>query len=266
MIELLAQETAESGLQADSSGLVDMLAKSGVMGIFLVCLFFVAVALFIERWLQFSREATDMDAFSGPFTAAVEERDLEKAARICDEFSDGEGRGNIAEVYRIAVEHYGQGPATLRNVLSSHIELQIVPRLRARMKFLGAIGRGAPMIGLLGTVYGMMRAFVVIAQAEEGANAKQLAGDIGMALGTTFLGLIVAVPIVFGMAALRSRIEQFEIDLEKYSNHVVDLLYSIAPPTGSRTASPAAGGSQGVTPGPPGDGPTGPPQPIKRPS
>jgi len=254
MIELLAQETAEAGLQAADSGFVDMLAESGPMGIFLVCLFFVAVALFIERWLQFSREATDMDAFSGPFTAAVEKRDLEKAKMICEG-----AQGNISEIYRLAVEHYGQGPATLRNVLGSHIELQIVPRLRARMKFLGAIGRGAPMIGLLGTVYGMMSAFVKIAQAEEGANAKELAGDIGMALGTTFLGLIVAVPVVFGMAALRSRIEQFEIDLEQYSNHVVEKLYSTAPPTVRR---PTAVGSQGETTSPPETGSSG---PVKRP-
>ena len=214
--------------------MLDMLLKTGWMGIPLFLLFFFAVALFIERWLAFSREATEMENFSGPFEQAVKALRFDEAAQICDM-----NTGNIAEVYRIAVQHYGQGAATLRNVLSSHIELQIVPRLRARMKFLGAIGKGAPMIGLLGTVYGMMNAFVKIASATgQGADAKNLAGDIGMALGTTFLGLVVAVPVVFGMAYLRGRIDQFEIDLERYSNTVVDLLYSTAPTNEIEAGSP----------------------------
>ena len=124
--------------------MLDMLLKTGWMGIPLFLLFFFAVALFIERWLAFSREATEMENFSAPFEQAVQALRFDEAAQICDM-----NTGNIAEVYRIAVQHYGQGAATLRNVLSSHIELQIVPRLRARMKFLGAIGKGAPMIGLL---------------------------------------------------------------------------------------------------------------------
>ena len=237
--------------------MLDMLLKTGWMGIPLFLLFFFAVALFIERWLAFSREATEMENFSAPFEQAVKALRFDEAAQICDM-----NTGNIAEVYRIAVQHYGQGAATLRNVLSSHIELQIVPRLRARMKFLGAIGKGAPMIGLLGTVYGMMNAFVKIASATgQGADAKNLAGDIGMALGTTFLGLVVAVPVVFGMAYLRGRIDQFEIDLERYSNTVVDLLYSTAP-----TNEIEAGGV-GFEAQPPMDSPPepfAPSQPVRR--
>ncbi len=246
--------------------MVDMLAKTGVMGIALGVLFFLALALFIERWLSFRREATDMEMFSGPFTEAVEALRFDEAAQICEMHT-----GHVAEVFRVAVQHYGQGAATLRNVLGGHIELIVIPRLRARMKFLGAIGRGAPMIGLLGTVYGMMQAFVKIASAQgQGADAKQLAGDIGMALGTTFLGLIVAVPIVFGMAYLRGRIDQFEIDLERYTNHCVDLLYSTAPTNeveatlASGVAAPlgeARGGTEPVESPP---APLAPSQPIRR--
>ena len=235
--------------------MLDMLTTNLWLSMPLVLLFFLAIALFIERCLAFSREATEMENFSGPFQNAVEALRFDEAAQICDMSS-----GNIAEVYRIAVQHYGQGAATLRNVLSSHIELQIVPRLRARMKLLGAIGKVAPMIGLLGTVYGMMSAFIKIASATgQGADAKNLAGDIGTALGTTFLGLLVAVPVVFAMAYLRGRIDQFEIDLERYSNTVVDLLYTTAPTNEIEAAAGdmAAGSGYGVS-----EGLGAPPEPI----
>jgi biopolymer transport protein ExbB len=237
--------------------MLDMLTTNIWLSMPLFLLFFLALALFIERWLALSREATDMEAFSASFEQAVKALRFDEAAQICDMHS-----GNIAEVYRIAVQHYGQGAATLRNVLSSHIELQIVPRLRARTGILGAIGKGAPMIGLLGTVYGMMNAFNKIASSTgQGADAKNMADDIGTALGTTFLGLLVAVPVVFGMAYLRGRIDQFEIDLERYSNTVVDLLYTTAPTNeieaAGATGGPAGDSGYGVT-----DGLGAPPEPI----
>lgn len=248
--------------------MIDQLIQTGAMGIALGLLALIALALFIERLLAYGREATDMEAFSQPFTEAVEALRFDEAAEVCDMH-----KGHIAEVYRIAVQHYGQGSATLRNVLSGHIELIIVPRLRARMKFLSAIGRGAPMIGLLGTVYGMMGAFVKIAGAQgKGVDPKELAGNIGFALGTTFLGLLVAIPVVFAVAYLKARVDQFEIDLERYTNHCVDLLYTTAPMTGDEGT---LGGGFPDEPGgedPGGGGPefpgappqAMPPQPVQR--
>jgi biopolymer transport protein ExbB len=241
--------------------MLDMLTANMWLSMPLFLLFFLALALFIERWLALSREATDMEVFGPMFEAAVKEGRLDEAAKICVRHS-----GNITEVYAIAVHHYGQGAATLRNVLSSTIELQIVPRLRARTGILSAIGKGAPMIGLLGTVFGMMMAFEKLADSSgKGAGgAGALAGEIGTALGTTFLGLVVAVPVVFGMAYLRARIDQFEVDLERYSNMVVDLLYSTAPTNefeaGDGMGGPAGDSGYGVT-----DGVGVPPEPIPQP-
>ena len=174
-----------------------------------------------------------MEAFSGPFGDAVGALRFDAAAEIC-----AQHKGHVAEVYRIAIQHYEKGAATLRIILGSHIELIVIPRLRARMKFINAIGRGAPMVGLLGTVFGMMGAFSTIAGAEgAGVDPKDLAGNIGVALATTFMGLLVAIPVVFASTYLRARVDQFEIDLERYSDHCIDLLYTAAPMASQEAAA-----------------------------
>ncbi len=79
-------------------------------------------------------------------------------------------------------------------------------RLR-RIEYLNVLGQVAPMIGLFGTVYGMILAFYSIVSAGGDANPVQLAGGIGTALVTTFWGLIVAIPALAGYAIVRNKID-----------------------------------------------------------
>src|SRR5262245_16902710 len=141
--------------------MLDIIVTSGWIGWVTVVLAIVALGLFIERVLVFRRESTRMDEFSKKFSEAVQQQQWQQAAQICDDHS-----GHIPEVYRLAVEHRALGPATLRGILANHIDLTIVPRLRARIGALTTIARGAPMLGLLGTVIGMIGAFSTIAGAE----------------------------------------------------------------------------------------------------
>lgn len=221
-----------------------MLSGGGVMVWGLVGMGLIALVLFVERLIAFRRESTDMEVFGPEFTRFMEsavndpanaDRHQEDAGRLCEEH-----RGHIAEVYYLAIGHRASGPATLRNILNKHIDHTVMPRLRARMRALILLGKAAPMVGLLGTVYGMMGAFTTIAGVEgQGVDPKQLAGDIGLALSTTFFGLLIAIPVMFASGYLRSRIEQFEVDLERYGDHCLDLLFPARPPMA--TAGPSSG-------------------------
>ena len=120
----------------------------------------------------------------------------------------------------------------LADALDNHIELIVIPRLRARLGLLGTISRIAPMLGLLGTVSGMIGAFSTIAGSTgAGVEPAALAGDIGMALGTTFLGLLVAIPVVFAVTYVKARIEKLEVDLDRYSQKCLDILFPSAQPS-----------------------------------
>jgi len=202
--------------------MLDLVMCSGWIGAVIALLALISIGLIFERLLVYHRESIMMEEFSDKFSAAVKAKNWTAAKELCEEYG-----GHVAEVYALAVEHRKMGPATLRGVLGNHIDLTILPRLRARLRALTTIARGAPMLGLMGTVLGMIGAFATIAGAEgQGVDPKALANDIGMALGTTFLGLLVAVPVVFSTAYLQAKVEQFQIDLERYSEHCLNEVFA----------------------------------------
>ncbi|MGA1707306.1 MAG: MotA/TolQ/ExbB proton channel family protein [Phycisphaerales bacterium] len=129
--------------------------------------------------------------------------------------SDGSDLGRIVRV------SLGQAPfgfnAMLRALEQSSEEV-ITDRLR-RAESLNILGQVSPMIGLFGTVYGMIVAFQSIAQSGGNADPVLLAGGIGTALVTTFWGLLVAIPALAAYATIRNRIDSLatEASLEAQS-------------------------------------------------
>ncbi|MEE2907593.1 MAG: MotA/TolQ/ExbB proton channel family protein [Planctomycetota bacterium] len=81
-----------------------------------------------------------------------------------------------------------------------------------RIELLNVLGQVSPMIGLFGTVYGMILAFSAIVASGGAADPVMLAGGIGTALTTTFWGLVVAIPALAGYALLRNRIDELTIE------------------------------------------------------
>ncbi|MCH2134018.1 MAG: MotA/TolQ/ExbB proton channel family protein [Phycisphaerales bacterium] len=81
-----------------------------------------------------------------------------------------------------------------------------------RIELLNVLGQVSPMIGLFGTVYGMILAFGAIVASGGAADPVMLAGGIGTALTTTFWGLVVAIPALAGYALLRNRIDELTVE------------------------------------------------------
>lgn len=86
------------------------------------------------------------------------------------------------------------------------------------------IGQIAPMLGLFGTVYGMMQAFAVLAHSAGAANPKDLAGGIMNSLVTTFIGLLVAIPCNMVYLFIRNKIVKGGLDVSLASNEVLSAL------------------------------------------
>jgi biopolymer transport protein ExbB len=83
------------------------------------------------------------------------------------------------------------------------------------------------MVGLLGTVSGMIKAFSKIAGNTK-VDPSALAGDIGMALFTTAEGLIIAIPLIFAYSLFRERVNRFELDLQRAAQAALNLLPALA--------------------------------------
>ena len=93
-------------------------------------------------------------------------------------------------------------------------------RLFRKIEYLSVIGNIAPMVGLLGTVIGMIIAFQSVAETQGTASAPQLATGIYQALVTTVGGLIVAIPSIGAFAIFRNRIDQFVAEAAYLAQHV----------------------------------------------
>ncbi len=101
-------------------------------------------------------------------------------------------------------------PAMMRSLEQTADELATA-RLR-RIELLNVVGQVSPMIGLFGTVYGMILAFGAIVASGGSADPVALAGGIGTALTTTFWGLVVAIPALSGYAVLRNKIDELTVE------------------------------------------------------
>lgn len=101
-------------------------------------------------------------------------------------------------------------------------------RLLRRIEYLNVIGNIAPMIGLLGTVVGMIQAFSRIYAAGTNVDATRLVGDISIALVNTFWGLFIAIPGLSAYALLRNRIEAYAAESIKLCDGMVALMPSKA--------------------------------------
>jgi biopolymer transport protein ExbB len=111
-------------------------------------------------------------------------------------------------------------------------------KLFRRIEYLSVIGNIAPMVGLLGTVTGMLLAFKQVADTEGNAGAAQLADGIYQALVTTVVGLIIAIPSLGAFALFRSRVDQLIAEAAYAAQHALSPLKK--QPPAAATATPPA--------------------------
>ena len=171
----------------------------------------MVTAIIIERILLFS---------SCPFPARDFTERLEKAVEG-DTAPLLEAMGRIALLKRFSgliASSHPQREASLR------IEGEaVVRKLEKHLSMLSILARLAPLMGLLGTVLGMISTFSEIASAQAGVNMNQLAGGIWQALITTAAGLVIAIPALFFLHHFQSRVNSVASALSEAANAMLSL-------------------------------------------
>jgi biopolymer transport protein ExbB len=121
------------------------------------------------------------------------------------------------------------GPIDLKQWLSSSAESQAavqLPSLESHLSWLAVISNISTLMGLFGTVYGMIEAFWEMSKAVGGVKADQMAGGISVALVCTLLGLTVAIPSLVLYSWMKGMIENYVVQLEEATARVIDTLVS----------------------------------------
>ena len=127
----------------------------------------------------------------------------------------------FSRVLRAALSQANHGfGAVIRSLEQTSDELTTI-RLR-RLEYLNVVGQVSPMIGLFGTVYGMILAFQAIVVAGGNADPVLLAGGISTALTTTFWGLVVAIPALAGYGIIRNKIDELTTEATMAAEELVN--------------------------------------------
>ncbi|MFQ6111736.1 MAG: MotA/TolQ/ExbB proton channel family protein, partial [Nitrospinota bacterium] len=128
----------------------------------------------------------------------------------------------MTRVLQAAIVNYDQDKNEIKDIIED-AGRQEVPGLERYLNVLGTIASISPLLGLLGTVAGMIRVFNVITQEGVG-HPNQLAGGISEALITTAAGLAVAIPALVFHNYFTSKAEGLVLEMEKYSLRMLDIL------------------------------------------
>ncbi len=185
-----------------------------VMWIILTCSL-LAVFIFLERLFYFHRVQINVGDLVRGMVNVLRRNNIVEAISLCDDTP-----GPAAHVLRAAILAFEQGDENLRQAIDD-AGLSEIPRLEAKMKILATIAYVTPLLGLLGTVLGMIEVFHTITSRGAMVNAGELANGIGMALFTTAAGLCVAIPCFIAYNYLVSRIESITLDMEKASSEII---------------------------------------------
>ncbi len=188
--------------------MIDFLAKGGVLVVpILLCSVFT-VAIFLERIITFARMRTRGAGLAEKVAGLLLEKKDQQAKQTAKESDSPMGR-----ILSQAIEIKDGDRETLETVMVNATEEE-VRTLSSYIQALATIGNIAPLLGLLGTVIGLIKAFMVIQQMGGKVNAAVLAGGIWEAMLTTALGLAVALPTMVAHSYLVARIDRYEARLQ----------------------------------------------------
>jgi biopolymer transport protein ExbB len=210
-------DTVATGGQ-ESLRFIELLLKGGFMMIPIFLLSILAVYIFVERLLTLRKASRTPEVFLENVKASVLRGDINGAKVLC-----AQNDTPIARMIEKGVSRLG---SQLRNIEASieNVGKIEIYKLEKNLSFLATISGVAPMIGFLGTVTGMIQAFIAIAQEEGTVSPKLLSSGIYEAMITTASGLFVGIVAYLGYNYLVTRLQKLIYRMEYTSINFLDLL------------------------------------------
>jgi len=178
-----------------------LVVQGGPIGWLLWVINFLTWALIIKFLMEIRRETIMPELTRGQIEELFEARQYRDVLEVTEN-----DPSFLAGIIHGALSQANYGYAAMERSMEEAAEERTTKMLRS-IEWLNLIGNIGPMLGLMGTVWGMILAFQEIVAAGGTPKPDQLAGSIGIALVTTLLGLVVAVPALSGYAVLRNRID-----------------------------------------------------------
>jgi biopolymer transport protein ExbB len=215
---ILAQIVTPEITPDEAISLWDLTLKGGPLMIPIILSSFVAIYIFVERVLTIKKANQDQSAFMARIKELVQRGDINGARVLCAQFDSP-----VARMIEKGVARIGSPLKNIEASIENTGKIEIF-KLEKNLSILATVAGVAPMMGFLGTVMGMVTAFIAIAQEEGSVGPKLLANGIYEAMITTVAGLIVGIIAYLGYNYLVTRVSKVVHRMEYSSIEFVDLL------------------------------------------
>ena len=217
-----AAATVAPVAQEQTYSLIEMACKGGWLMIVLLILSIIAIYIFGKKWWLISRAGKVDKNFMNDIRDYIHEGKIKSALTLCERYDTP-----VSRLVGKGIERIGRPLGDIQTAVENTGNVEVA-RLERGLPILATIASGAPMIGFLGTVMGMIQAFFNMSQAGNNIDITLLSNGIYTAMVTTVGGLIVGIIAYFGYNYLSSRISDLVFQMERTTIDFMDLLHEPA--------------------------------------
>ncbi len=216
-------EAVEEEVEEEKGDLFSQFAqffRQGGPAMWAILFFFgVGTVIFIERVIfLFGTASAKPEALMAKIASLVRKGSIEGAIA-----ATSEEKSPLSKIIEAALRNY---KGTERDIQNSVDEMALaeLPRINSRIGYLGMLANVSTMVGLLGTIFGLIAAFAAVAAADPEQKGVLLANGISQAMNTTAFGLIAAIPMLVAHSILTAKADSLVDDIDRYSVMVMNML------------------------------------------
>jgi biopolymer transport protein ExbB/TolQ len=180
----------------------------------------IGLAITLERWLHLSAAKAKNRRMLAKLMPLVAKGEVASASKLARE-----SNATVSQILLQGIQHFQS--ARRRDDFEAAMDesiMEAIPRLEKRTHYLAMFANIATLLGLLGTIIGLIKAFTAVAQVDPSQKAEILSTSISVAMNTTAFGLIVAIPLLFFYTVLQTKtteiVDSLEMTVVKFVNHL----------------------------------------------
>ena len=222
VVDTTALAPATPVAQEQTFSLIDMAVKGGWLMLVLLLLSVIAIYIFGSKWWMIRKASSINKNFMNDIHDLIHEGKIKSAIALCQRYDSP-----VARLVEKGIERIGRPLQDIQTAVENMGNVEVA-RLEKELPMLATIAGGAPMIGFLGTVTGMIRAFFEMANAGNNIDITLLSGGIYEAMVTTVGGLFVGIIAYFGYNFLTSQISNLVFKMENTTIEFIDMLHEPA--------------------------------------
>lgn len=184
----------------------------------IMIVFGTGLAIGIERFFRYLLYDLNAVRFMSEIQKNLMGGRVKEAIHICSG-----SRALLPKIIKNALKRSNQSTEQIQNAIDA-TALEIIPMVEKRLLFVNLIANICTLLGLLGTIHGLITAFEAVAAADPAQKAELLSRGISTAMNTTYLGLVCAIVLMVVHAILTSKSEKIISDVDQYSVKLLDFI------------------------------------------